>query len=130
MTAYEEYPTSLDRALLPSDSLVLDLLQWTTTKYGTPLPRFGSLTIDLLTTASSTTVQNALALELGDLVTVSGLPSQTPASLGNLLVEGASMSMTHDSWSLTLNTVPSSIFLGPIVDQASATCDTGYPVYF
>jgi hypothetical protein len=88
------------------------------------------LTIDLLTTASAVTAQAVLALEIGDLITITGLPSQTPASLGSLLVEGWTENLTHDSWSITLNTIPSSLFLAPVVDTAGATCDTGYPVYF
>jgi hypothetical protein len=130
VTANEEYPQDFDRALLTSDELVKDLLQWTVTAYGTARPRIAAITIDLLTTASAGTVQTILALELGDLITLTGLPSQKPATLAGLLVVGSSMSLTHDSWTVTFNTVPADIFRGPVVDRTSATCDTGYPVYF
>jgi hypothetical protein len=40
VTANEEYPVDLSRALLPSDDLVLNILQWTTGKYGTPAPAY------------------------------------------------------------------------------------------
>lgn len=129
LNTYEEYPKDFSTLLLSTDAVVLDLLQWTTGVYGTYRPRLPGFTLDLLTLPAAT-VQAVLNLELGDLVTISGLPSQAPGSLGSLLVEGWTETLTHDSWTITLNTVPSAIFLGPVVNTASATCDSGNPVYF
>lgn len=129
VTAYDEYSSDLSRALLPSDPLMLDVLTWTTGVYGTPRPRLPSFTLDLLTLPNAT-AQAVLALEIGDLITISGMPSQTPASLGSLVIEGWTETLTHNSWEITFNTVPAAVFYAPIVDTAGATVDSGYPVYF
>lgn len=130
---YEEYDIGRDVALLPTDDMVLNQLQWITTMYGEPLARISALTLDLMTLPTAT-VQAALALELGDLIRLSSLPTQAPAASTDLLVEGFKESQTQNAWSITFNMVPASLFYAPVVDSSgtnsSSVVDTGRPVYF
>lgn len=134
LAQFEEYDGSLDSVLLSSDALVLDRLTWLTTVYGTARSRIATFTLNLLTLPQAT-VQAALALELGDRVTIAGLFSQSPGGTSaDLIVEGVTETQIigpNPKWTLTFNTVPSALFKAPIYDDAAtATYDTGLPVYF
>lgn len=115
---YEEWPISRDNALLPTDELVLDELNWYTTMYGEPLPRLSEVTFDLLTLPQAT-VQALLALELGDLMRITGWPAQSPASSIDLIVEGFKEAQTETSWKLTFNTAPAQLFYAWILGDAT-----------
>jgi hypothetical protein len=95
---YDQYPNDIRRALYTSDEQVADLINWRVAQYGEPRPRMSSVTLDLQ--------QAALGLELGDRITVSGLPVQSPIETADLLVEGWTETVTDQSWDMVLNTVP------------------------
>lgn len=115
---YEEWPITRDSALLPTDELVLNELQWITTMYGEPLPRLSSVTFDLLTLPTAT-VQALLALELGDLMRISSWPTQSPLASVDLIVEGSNEAQTEKTWSITFNTAPAGLFRAWILDDAT-----------
>lgn len=106
---YEQYPAEVARALYTTDDQVRDLINWRVTVYGTPAPRMSSVRLDLRTLPQATQ-QAALNLELGDRVTISGLPSQSPFATADLIVEGWHEEVSDQAWTLTLNTVPASVY--------------------
>lgn len=106
INAYEQYPDSgLSSMLVTTDDEVLDAISWRCKAYAQPLSRMSSVTIDLLT--QTTAVQQAvLALTLGDRMTISGLPSQSPMSTADLLIEGWEEAQSDQEWRITFNTSP------------------------
>lgn len=80
--------------------------EWLGWMYGTPEPRVPSITLNLLT-HDSAFAQQVLGLEIGDLIRVTGLPDQAPASTLDLFVEGfPSEVMSATSWLVTIATSP------------------------
>jgi hypothetical protein len=127
---YEEWPTDRSNSLLPTDELMLNELQWVTTMYGEPLPRLSAVTFDLLTLPQAT-VQALLALELGDLMRITGWPAQSPASSIDLIVEGFDEAQTEKSWTLTFNTAPGSLFKAWVLgDSTYSVLDSTTRLYF
>jgi hypothetical protein len=116
---YEEYPADRSNALLPTDELMLNQLTWATAMYAEVGHRISELTIDLLTLDTPAKVQAALALELGDRVTVASLPAQSPIATADLIVEGIKETQKTDTWTLTLNTVPSAVYQAWILGDAT-----------
>jgi hypothetical protein len=102
---YDEYPNDISRALYTTDEQVADLISWRVAQYGEPQPRLSSVTLDLLTLPADVQ-QAALGLELGDRITVSELPAQSPIETADLIVEGWTETVTDQSWDMVLNTVP------------------------
>jgi Concanavalin A-like lectin/glucanases superfamily len=103
---HEQHPDSLE-LLVNSDLEVLTRMQWRLARYAHPQPRLASVTLDLLT-LPQTVQEAALRLELGDRLTVSGLPDQAPGATADLIIEGWSESLGIDAWQMTLNTSPAS----------------------
>lgn len=102
---YDQYPNDISRALYTTDEQVADLISWRVAQYSEPRPRMSSVTLDLLTLPTAVQ-QAALGLELGDRITVSGLPVQSPIETADLIVEGWTETVTDQSWDMVLNTVP------------------------
>lgn len=118
INTHEQYPAEITRSLLLTDDQVLDLINWRIANYSTPKPRLSSLPVDLLT--QSQAVQEAvLALELGDRITLSLLPIQSPMAVGDLIIEGWTETQTHDSWVITFNTSPASFSQAWILGDAT-----------
>jgi hypothetical protein len=105
-------PGETPTTLLPTDELVLNRLTWLTAMYGTR-SRISEFTLDLLTLPQAT-VQAALALEIGDRVTISSpaepvaLVDRRPDRRGHH--RGAEASVEQAEVELTFNTVPAALF--------------------
>lgn len=100
---HEQYPANLD-LLVATDAEARDAASWLVTTNSEPQPRLPAVSIDLLTQTSSVQ-QTALTLELSDRLRVTGLPSQAPGgTTADLLAEGWTEVITHDSWEMALNT--------------------------
>lgn len=118
---YEEYPSDLGTLLVTTDAEVLDRMTWTVALYKDPRSRASSLVLDLLTLPQAR-VQAALAVELGDRVTIGALPTaQSPggSATADLLVEGLKEEQTLTSWRLTFNTVPAPLYQAWILGDAT-----------
>lgn len=115
---FDEYPEDRTGLLLSNDDLALNVATWLSTAYGDVLPRLASFSLDLLT-LDETTVKAALALELGDRVTISGMPTQSPVATGDLIVEGIKEDQSKGAWSLTFNTAPASLFHAWVLEDAT-----------
>ena len=70
------------------------------------LPRASEYAFDLLTEADTATRDDVLGLELGDLFTVSSLPTQAHASSYDVWVEGIRETISLTDWSVTYITTP------------------------
>lgn len=79
-------------------------------RYGTPRPLLSSVTFDLLT-ASADMAALVLSLQVGDLITITDLPEQTPGGTAmDLFIEGISdPEIAHDRWTVSLSTSPGSL---------------------
>lgn len=116
IAAHEQYPVSLS-PLVALDSEAYDAAAWLVSTYATVSPRLTSVSIDLLTMDDDSLREAVLGLELGDRITISGFPSQSPAATADLIVEGSSESQSINSWTLTLNTVPAAIFRAWVLED-------------
>lgn len=106
---YDEYPADLTDLLVATDDEVLARINWQVAAYDDVAPRLSSVTIDLLT-VSQAIRQAVLALEIGDRLTVSGLPTQSPIATADLIIEGWSERVSSGVWSITFNTAPAEMF--------------------
>lgn len=113
---HEQYPSSVS-LLVESDDEVRDAASWHVSTYGTVTPRITSVTIDLMTLADDALREALLALALGDRVTISGFPSQSPKATADLIVEGSNESQSIGTWKLALNTVPAEIFCAWVLED-------------
>lgn len=103
---FEQYPDDLSTMLVSTDQQVLDAITWRVATYAQPRTRMSSLKLDLMT--QTTAVQQAaLNLDLGERLTISGMPAQSPSSTFDLIVEGSDEQFTESTWTLTCNTAPS-----------------------
>lgn len=98
-----DYPTDLNNLLVSTDELALNAAQWRVAKYAEAFPRMPDLMLDL-TTLPAATQFNVLSTGLGFHVQITGLPSQAGSSTLDLIVEGWTETLSHDSWEWTANT--------------------------
>lgn len=89
--------------LLTTTTEAADMADWRANVYGSPVPRLSAVAVDLLTMPNAT-AWDLQALEIEDLITISGWPSQAPASSMDLHVEGWEENISLDGWSMTFNT--------------------------
>lgn len=94
--------------LTSDDAAARNRAEWEVSSYSTIYPRVGSLTIDVgsLATAKAT---GWLDVGTSTRMRVTGLPSQAPgvvAGGADFLVEGWSETVTHESWTTSLNVSP------------------------
>jgi hypothetical protein len=113
------FPMSLDMAVA-DDASALSRAQWLVNKYKTAAPRITDLTVDPF--ASITTPASILSLNIGDRVSLV-LPSQKWSGSGDYVIEGWSESVAVDTWSITYNVLPWSLFQAAIWDDAGSTWD-------
>lgn len=118
VTKYGEYPASLD-LLVATDAEALDRIAWQVGRYAEPRPRLSSVTVDLLTQPDAAKVRALLLVELGDRITIAGLPSQSPISAPDLIVEGISESQSIDTWQLTFNTTAADLVRAWVLGNAT-----------
>jgi hypothetical protein len=90
--------------LTTSDAEVADAANWKANAGSAINPRLPNLTLDLLTSPNLTAA--ALLLGLGSRITVSGLPSQAPASSMDLFIEGWTETISAGGWVIAWNTSP------------------------
>ena len=81
-----------------------DAASWQAYTRSQPEPRLSSLTIDLLTDTSIR--DSALALEIGDRVTLPTLPDQAPDANTDVFIEGWTETVSASAWVLVCNTSP------------------------
>lgn len=106
---FDEYPASLGELILGTDVEVTYRITWEANAYGDVMPRISSMRLDLMT-AAPTVAAAAFAVEEGDRITIANMPSQSPWSTADLIVEGIEAVRTLDEWSLTFNTAPAELF--------------------
>jgi len=75
-------------------------------------PRLSAATFDLLTQPDPDVVSTVLALDVGAQVALVGLPPQIPDAQ-SLVIEGVAETIGLDTWTVTINTSPSSQSLPP-----------------
>lgn len=96
------YPASLE-VNVTRDEDALAQGQWLLNKHQTTAPRLASATFDLL---ASPDAEDLLALEIGDRLSLSDMPSQLWADAGDYTVEGWSKTTSLDTATLTVNLLP------------------------
>lgn len=104
ITAYDEFGTEVE-LLTTSDDDAAQAAAWLVNLNSQPRPRISTVGVDLLTLNAIWTGQ-IQALELGSMLSITGLPSQAPASGVSLFVEGWTEDISLDGWQMTLNTSP------------------------
>lgn len=80
---------------------------------GRPWWRLDALTVDLLRTVTNDQAAALLALEHGDLLTVTGFPDAGPFTTRRVYVEGWTETITARSWRLSLSVSESSTTAAP-----------------
>lgn len=113
---HEQYPGSIT-LLVATDAEVSSALAWRVYAYGEVEPRLSSVTVDLLTLADDAQREAILGLELGDRMTVSAFPSQSPRATADVIVEGMRESQSINAWSITFNTVPAETFRAWVLED-------------
>lgn len=98
---YFLYPKPLT-LLKTSDAALVDAAQWLINRYADPPPRIQSVEAEGAT-LGTTTYRALLGLEISDVITVTDLPSQAPASTEVLTIEGWQevIDVEHHTWTFT-----------------------------
>lgn len=104
VAAYGTYSESVT-VTADSDTQVAYQAAWRATRNSTPTPRVKRVPVDLLTSPDST-VNGVLALDLGDTLALTGLPSQSPTTAPYLCVEGITEQIGVAEWSWEASTSP------------------------
>lgn len=94
--------------LTTSDNEVQDAANWKVLTRSTPAVRVPSVSVDLLNCSSSQKTA-LLAREIGDRITLSGLPSQAPASSSDFFIEGYTEVIGAESYRMTFNLSPAEL---------------------
>jgi hypothetical protein len=107
---------SSDLSVALDDDDALQAANWTLAKHGTPAPRIGSVTIDLLTNTNATAIYPFLAIP--NRLAIAPMPSQNWASFGDQTIEGWSESISDDAWTMTINLLPWELWHAFVLDDA------------
>lgn len=105
---------------------------WKVETHLDPQTRITSVDVDLLK-ANDTLAGNCLALDIGDLITVTGLPAQAPASSMSLFVEGWTDTIGLNQWRTEFFTSPNLPYVTLRADAAASTytkLDNGLKIPF
>ncbi|GAA3550872.1 hypothetical protein GCM10022419_033950 [Nonomuraea rosea] len=97
------YAASID-TLLYSDTEALDRASYTLSTYGHPQPRAGQISVDAH--SLGTVWAQMLGSEIGQRVSITGLPSESPASSLDLWCEGIADVIGDGTWTFQLDTSP------------------------
>jgi hypothetical protein len=115
------------------DAEVEQYANWTVGQYGEPNVRIPNVSVQLMGLASAT-ITSLLALELGDRITLSGLPTQAPASSMDFFIEGYSESIRvaadGESWLMTFNLSPAELFDVWVLEDAVYGAYDTYPLSY
>lgn len=114
------YPQSLDIAVDTDDS-ALSAAEWLVSKHTETAPRLGSVTFDLMTSASAEAI---LDLTLGERLDLSAMPSQLWAGLGDYTIEGWTESLSDTAWTLAVNLLPFDLAEVAVWDDAASLWDS------
>lgn len=122
------YRQSVD--LATTDTLEpLSRASWTVAKYANPQTRVSSLQV-LFNTLSTPLTEAVLAAEVGTKLTLTGLPSNAPASSMVLFVEGRSETITAVEDRVSLRTSPAELFDVLILDDSTYGELDAYPLAY
>lgn len=102
--------------LVTSDSEVADAVNWRVSTGAEPKVRLPQGTFDLYTDAP--TASAVRPVELGDRISITGLPSQAPASSMDFVVEGYTEQINVSGWTRTANLSNYSDTLGLVLDDS------------
>lgn len=102
-TMHGDYPDDLTGLLVATDELALNAAQWRVGKYAEPFLRMPDLAFDLVTLTPAQQA-SVMALEISDHIQITGMPAQAGSTTLDLLTEGWTETLTHDSWTWEANT--------------------------
>lgn len=108
------FNTSLS-LLVTSDGEVADAVNWRVSTSAQPDVRMPQGTFDLYTDPTGGAALRAV--EIGDRVSITGLPSQAPSSAMDFVVEGYGEAISLTGWTRTANLTNYSDVLGLILDD-------------
>lgn len=114
-----DYPTSYELAVL-TDADALANAQWTVEKHKTVSPRIGSVTVNL---HESPNAEDIISAGIGDRIALANMPDQIWGDIGDLTIEGWSETITHQSWTRTLNLLPFELSRVAIWDDPGSLWD-------
>lgn len=118
------YAASID-TLLFSDAEALDRASYTLSTYGDPQPRAGQISVDAHNLG--TVWDQMLGSEIGQLISITSLPTEAPATSLELWCEGVQDVITDGTWTFTLDTSPkrdTPLFI--LDDPTYGTLDNNY----
>ena len=109
ITEYGLYQETFE-LLTTSDNEVVDAANWKLNRRSTPRVRVPAAAIDVrrANTAQTTAI---LAREIGDLITLTSLPGQAPASSMKFFIEGTTEQITDLRYQITFNLSPADLGL-------------------
>ncbi|YCK35182.1 hypothetical protein ACNF49_14165 [Actinomadura sp. ATCC 39365] len=118
------YAASID-TLLFSDAEALDRASYTLSTYGHPQPRAGQISVGAHNLG--TVWDEMLGSEIGQLISITGLPAEAPAASLDLWCEGVQDVITDGTWTFTFDTSPkrdTPVFI--LDDPTYGTLDDNY----
>lgn len=115
--AYGTYATSVT-VPAETDDLLGYHVDWLARRSSTPEQRIRTVTLDLLTLPDAT-VASILDLQIGDILTISGMPSQSPQSTVAMTIEGWTETISPAEWTIVLNTSPADMTRYVELDDAT-----------
>ncbi|MCK2242141.1 MULTISPECIES: carbohydrate binding domain-containing protein [unclassified Crossiella] len=107
ITAHGHYESDLN-LLHYNDSNLLDAVNWRLNRHADPAPRLGRLPIEAAHLPTAT-YRALLDVTISDVITVTGLQSQAPASSATVTVEGYTEVISPGQHRWTFDTSPSSV---------------------
>lgn len=120
--------------VMPStDFDALQNAAWQVAVRKTPKNRLPSVKVNLTEQTDNTFIGNVLSASISTLLTVTGLPSQAPASSVSLFIEGATESISVRDWTVEFFTSPSLPFTTLRADGSPSTrtkLDNGLKIPF
>ncbi|MEV3980807.1 hypothetical protein [Nonomuraea sp. NPDC049758] len=118
------YAGSLD-TLLYSDTDALDRAAYTLSTYGHPQPRAGQISVDAH--SLGTVWDQMLGSDIGQRISITGLPAEAPSTSLALWCEGVADTITDSTWRFVLDTSPvrdTPLFI--LDDAVYGTLDNNY----
>jgi len=104
VAAYGAFSTSVT-VPTSTDAELAAHADWLAHRASSPVQRIRSVSLDLLTLPDAL-VAGLLTAELGDVITITGLPSQSPSSSVTLTLEGWTEAIGPDHWTIVANASP------------------------
>lgn len=117
ITAYGLLSESLD-LITRSDAEVTDAVNWRLNTSSQPRTRVTDMSLDAYTDATYSP-QILSGLGIGARVTVTGMPTQAPATTLDQMVQGYTETISDTEWSFSANTSPYAGSVGLVLDDAT-----------